>query len=458
MSTNPLISRLLDRCFPASVQDKYTIPLLGLMGAGKTSLLRLLSSNGIVEQRTSAMALYLEVAEVHFPNISPRTIKIPSWPLGCSGKRLPLTLVAQATETRVMSSDALIWVVDSTARELFPDSAREFGSALRILSLSKSGQFPILILATKQDRPDAANTREIANMFPKGSSMFVLGITALEDGLNNGLLYEALNWLIASSDEMRAGKPPPLTPADDPRSLRSLEDELTRWIERASNDASTIRFLRMFESPELSQWDGYTRIRAIYSMLIKYARSNGREQIFHWFRKHAESSEEWPFSFTMTYFWIQVVHFGICSLSQSPALQTEDGVEYAAYLETMLDSESLFDSHSVISQCPSDWSVVDDFEEHGDGAGMNLKFPEIDIADQKFFESEEQLENGDDGFVRFLYLNPHIVDDKLWTEYYSTELMTSSKARTRMILPDKKRLPNLVGRDIILSAFKWKTG
>lgn len=54
-------------------------------------------------------------------------------------------------------------------------------------------------------------------------------------------------------------------------------------------------------------------------------------------------------------------------------------------------------------------------------------------------------------FARFLLVNPHVVDGNLWSDFYSKDVLMSLEAKTAMVLPDKKPLPNLVARDAITS-------
>ena len=54
-----------------------------------------------------------------------------------------------------------------------------------------------------------------------------------------------------------------------------------------------------------------------------------------------------------------------------------------------------------------------------------------------------------DKFPVFLLLNPYVVDENLWEDYYSADLMMSPAAKVGMVMPDKKPLPNLVVRDTI---------
>jgi hypothetical protein len=99
------------------------------------------------------------------------------------------------------------------------------------------------------------------------------------------------------------------------------------------------------------------------------------------------------FHLTMTYFWIQIVHFGIRSMPPMPSLTGEaKGIS-------------------------------------GDGGTSFLVGPS--------------------DFSQFLLINPYVADGALWSDYYSKDTIMSPKAKEEMVLPDKKPLPNLVTRDAV---------
>ena len=102
------------------------------------------------------------------------------------------------------------------------------------------------------------------------------------------------------------------------------------------------------------------------------------------------------FHFSMTYFWIQIVHFGIRNMPPAVSSNTE----------------------------PTSASPP----------------------------SESNLPSPDD-FARFLLINPYIVDGNLWADYYTKDVLMSPKAKGEMVLPDKNPLPNLVLRDTINNTF-----
>ena len=105
--------------------------------------------------------------------------------------------------------------------------------------------------------------------------------------------------------------------------------------------------------------------------------------IFDGLEKYIKTSPQTTgrtFHVTMTYFWIQIVHFGMQS--------------------------------------------------------MPIEMP-----------TKDQGEN--DGFSRFLLLNPYVVDGSLWGDYYTKGVIMTPEAKEQMALPDKKPLPNLIARDSV---------
>lgn len=108
--------------------------------------------------------------------------------------------------------------------------------------------------------------------------------------------------------------------------------------------------------------------------------------------KNSTQTNTRTFHVTMTYFWLQVVHFGIRNVP-----------------------ENLAPRHPGTEDPPSP---------------------------QLFYPSSAD-------YFRFLLINPHLVDGNLWSDYYSKERMMSPEAKEGMVLPDKKPLPSLVGRDAV---------
>ena len=125
---------------------------------------------------------------------------------------------------------------------------------------------------------------------------------------------------------------------------------------------------------------------------------------------HSQQTSGRSFHVTMTYFWVQIVHFAMRGSQIIPG--TVEG-------STNLDSPGLATS-KIASPASSSGTLVD-------------------ASTERYAE----------GFARFLLLNPYVVDGSLWQDYYSKEVMMSPEAKKRMVLPDKKPLPSLIERDEI---------
>ena len=104
---------------------------------------------------------------------------------------------------------------------------------------------------------------------------------------------------------------------------------------------------------------------------------------------HSPNTNGRKFHFTMTYFWIQMVHFGMerarlnaATASGTPASST---------------------------------------------ATLTNDVPEPAKA-----------------FADFLLTNPFVADGRLWADYYSSEVLMSDEAKREFVLPDKKPLPDVV--------------
>ena len=157
------------------------------------------------------------------------------------------------------------------------------------------------------------------------------------------------------------------------------------------------------------------------------------------------------FHVTMTYFWIQIVHFGMRStvsvlgstqdgknghVSQEMGLERrreeEKGIQIGTEDDLTLygsEADSVLDTKSV----DDDWAMV-----------SQTATTQQDSEDD---DSKSQEENN--RFHHFLLHNPHVADDGLWADYYSKDVMMNPKAKTEMVLPDKRPLPSLVVRDAI---------
>ncbi|KAF8802702.1 P-loop containing nucleoside triphosphate hydrolase protein [Phlegmacium glaucopus] len=421
------IRSLIDRFYPNSNSTGHRITILGLPNSGKTTLLYLLRTGEIV-QTIPSIGWNIETVDVTTANS--KTFRMTGWDIGkgCGG-----TYLYGIVRMYTFYTEAIIWLVDSSDRDVLQESVETLTKVLYGVDqdqVKTSKIIPILIFANKSDKPGAMSLDEIRIRFSKAISGRIASIFRITLTSNTNYpkepsqvtgLPEAFDWLLLALDITKNAKAPPVptantaaTPkpittetksptAPDPRSPDSLSQKLESWLTRIETDVPPENFLAQFRSFTLPSWDHYTHIRIAYVMLTTYGRKDGKEMIFKEIEKYIAVSPQTTgktFHLTMTYFWIQIVHFGIRNM---PPTQPSSSTT------THSDTTT---THSVPS--------------HASGASP-------------------------DDFAKFLLINPHVVDGNLWADYYTKEVLMSPKAKAEMVLPDKKALPNLVIRDAISS-------
>ncbi|KAJ7318115.1 ADP-ribosylation factor [Mycena albidolilacea] len=399
---NNIISRLVERFYSGGTG--YSALILGLDASGKTTLLYRMKLGEVV-QTIPTIGFNVESVRLKARGRTDRVLNLTCWDVGGCGRGIFSSFIAQYAS----HVDAIIWLVDSNDRQRLEDSITEFSTITGLVAADTTippKERPVLILATKQDLPKAMSLDEIRKKVAPataGMSAFSVGVT-LTQSLTDGALPDAFGWLLMALESVRKGNAPPsqiskLVPA---RTMHVLEERLPSWLLRAEGDSSAAEFLRQFETINLPAWDHYTHIRIAYLMLTQYGRQKGKDKIFQGIERYIEQSAQTggrTFHVTMTYFWVQIVHFGIRSTPQLVRSESDAGSD--------LGSRSLDD--------PDDSPELDDFP-------------------------------------RFLLLNPYVADGNLWAEYYSKDVMMSVEAKQGPVLPDIKPLPNLVVRDAIFIA------
>ncbi|XP_064018482.1 ADP-ribosylation factor 1-like [Pogoniulus pusillus] len=151
--------------------------MIGLDAAGKTTILYKLKLGEVV---TTIPTTGFNVEAVEYKNIS-----FVVWDV-CSKDRLkPLW------HHYFQNKQGLIFVVDSSDRERLSEAR---GDLLRMLADDVCAQAVLLVLANKQDLPDAMNTEEITDKLGLHSLRHRWHIQATSAITGEGL-YEGLDWL-----------------------------------------------------------------------------------------------------------------------------------------------------------------------------------------------------------------------------------------------------------------------
>ncbi|KAJ6475768.1 ADP-ribosylation factor [Mycena vitilis] len=368
-----IIVRLIERFY--SPGSGYSALILGLDYSGKTTLLYRMKLGEVV-QTIPSIGWNVETVRLKAHGRTDRVLNLTCWEFGggCGGRDHYTNLVA----AHALQTHAIIWLIDSTDRGRLQESIQEISELLARIAantIAPPRERPVLILTTKQDLPNAMSIDEIRiKVAPAmaGMNVFSLGVT-LHQSLTEGPLPDAFGWLLMALESARKGPSNThavLSPksATTPRAPSVAEERLPSWLTRAENDSPAAVFLHQFETIGLPTWDHYTHIRIAYLMLTQYGRQKGKDKIFKGIERYIKESAQTrgrTFHVTMTYFWIQAVHFGIRSM---PPLMHPD---------TDSDADS----------------------DLGNGSLDPHDSPELD------------------DFPRFLLLNPFVSDGNFWAEY-----------------------------------------
>ncbi|KAK1234151.1 hypothetical protein PQX77_002648 [Marasmius sp. AFHP31] len=338
-----------------------------------------------------------------------KTLNAVCWDLGlgCGSVRRMLGMFRHTLAT----ANAVVWLVDcSTFKDELEASVEAFEEVLN--STPGSNDLPVLVLATKysdykgSEVIDAIRLKFAGVLKARSAPYFIFPVELLQDlsSPSSGVI-PAFDWLRLVLE--CSGKPQlSLSSTSGAQEALGvdLSGRLEEWLVRASADVPGDEFLSQFHSVNLPLWVHYTHIRIAYLMLLKHGRQKGKNMIFDGIKKYIEESppgqtREWTLHFTMTYFWVQMVHFSIRSMAPLSA-----------------ETEVVEGEYEIIQQL-------------GNG-GVNDA-------------------GGTNDFAKFLLLNPYLARSDLWSEYYTKNVMLGQEAKESMVLPDRNSLPNLVTQDLV---------
>ncbi|RXW24340.1 hypothetical protein EST38_g1507 [Candolleomyces aberdarensis] len=359
-------------------------------------------------------------------------LRVSAWEggAGCGGYWF-ISRIMRAYISEADNVDALVWVVEgSKYRGTELDGELKFLKEILEKRDGYSGvpeSTPLAVLVNNAGQEGGLSVDEVRSAFREitqkftGSEFFEVEIKP-DVAVN---VENALQWLVGTlkSFEVNRDKgtedttsvPPTEKTAEiakpDPRDPIMLAKRLDEWVERAEKDSTPEEFLAQFDNYSLPSWDHYTHVRIAYIILTKYGRLKGlkssivglmviwlsslypllgKNMIFEGIEKyiaHSQQTKGRSFHLTMTYFWIQTVHYAITTMT-------------LAFEKQSLSKGS------------------DDAE-----AGRVLKPTD---------------------FAEYLATNPYLADGNLWADYYSTEVLMSAGAKAEMVLPDKRALPNVL--------------
>jgi ADP-ribosylation factor-like protein 1 len=157
--------------------------ILGLDNAGKTTILHRINSNTVVST-VPTVGFEVETVQIN-------SVKIQVWDLGGQ------TSIRPYWRCYYPNTHGIVYVVDCTDKERFPDAKHELSLLLKEEDLNG---VPLLVLANKQDMPNASNIVEIVEGLGLESisdrSYHIQGTSATtlaDQGINEGM-----KWLVTN--------------------------------------------------------------------------------------------------------------------------------------------------------------------------------------------------------------------------------------------------------------------
>lgn len=235
--------------------------------------------------------------------------------------------------------DAIIFVVDVSDRDRLEEAADEVRLIItNAFEANKDNPIHLLVFLNKQDLPTKVPNDEVLEKLHLKDlnnhklNYFVQPCCATKgDGLCEG--FERLSQAMEEKHKdalARANVNPQLQQPLPQPPFRSPSDAL-------SNE----EFLRDFENCTLPSWDHKTHIRIAYLNLRRYGRREGVAKIrsgLQHFIATSKITNNNRYHETMTYFWLQMVHFAMSScnipLKENPSISAaEDVAEFDSFLE-----------------------------------------------------------------------------------------------------------------------------
>mmetsp|Transcript_107189 Transcript_107189/g.284191 ORF Transcript_107189/g.284191 Transcript_107189/m.284191 type:complete len:179 (-) Transcript_107189:123-659(-) len=163
-------------------EQEARILMLGLDNAGKTTILKKLSEEDISH--------IMPTQGFNIKSLVHEGFKLNVWDIG--GQKTIRPYWSNYFE----SSDALVYVIDSSDRRRLEES----GSELReLLAEDKLGGIPLLIFANKQDLLQATPADEIAevlNLSAIGDRTWTIQACSAKDGTG---LQDGMEWLVSNT-------------------------------------------------------------------------------------------------------------------------------------------------------------------------------------------------------------------------------------------------------------------
>lgn len=391
---------------------RFRLIILGLDAVGKTTILYKIRKSHTDEVVTTIPTIGFNVETVELDSTA-----MTCWDVGGCDKIRPLW------RHYFEGAHGLIFVVDSNDADRIESARDEL--FLFLSDENVNSMLPLLILLNKQDLPNALSKEELLTRL--GIREFLVSNNSKRSwnaqeciGTEGIGLMEGFQWLNTAllghtNSSTNLYVPSSLTLASNNDSSIKLQMSWSEYaankqmkksakvdyISRASSDISEDLFLAQLNDYSLNIWDHYTHLRLAWIFISKHGFEDGCKHIeksIHDYILHSANTDGSGKSFhrTMTRFWCYIISVSIhfWQLSKKPyrhIITTDPG--FGGFLLFC------FEYHGYIV-----------WHNHTDNT-TNKRY-DIEVWNKSYFKN-----------------------------FYSNELMFSSKAKSEIVLPDLQSLP-----------------
>jgi len=350
------------------------------------------------------------------------------------------------------NDDGIIFVLDASCHDNIFDGgyagpprrfphARTAWEALDSI-LKEVEAVPILILANKQDKPNALSRDEIIGELGMHRWPDVIWKLQPCSAITGKGLKEGLAWL-SNSDKISDVAPPPAAKSK-------------KWISNATKMRQAKRLKNI--TTNASKLNGELYLRTFLSEILGLHPNVAKGWLDYWVHsKGTEGVQAWAEQQNRISMGIPLVGskedfndhcelmFQFLVRKDCPANQLLSSLEDKSF-------EWKFDHYY---QLQAIWLYFRKYSSRRDALAQIFKvFEQLQGSDYNLtltyfwvhmvdYSIHSQITEIDD-FKTFLKLNPSMADSKLYSRYYDKEIAESDKAKKNMILPKKKALPSIV--------------
>eukprot|EP00179_Madagascaria_erythrocladioides_P005737 CAMPEP_0198309350 /NCGR_PEP_ID=MMETSP1450-20131203/1745_1 /TAXON_ID=753684 ORGANISM="Madagascaria erythrocladiodes, Strain CCMP3234" /NCGR_SAMPLE_ID=MMETSP1450 /ASSEMBLY_ACC=CAM_ASM_001115 /LENGTH=442 /DNA_ID=CAMNT_0044012103 /DNA_START=129 /DNA_END=1454 /DNA_ORIENTATION=- len=306
-----IIGKLLAKAMGAAALESRVL-MVGLDASGRTTVLYQWKLGSVV---TTIPTIGFNVETIEYNHEKLGRFALTCWDVGGCDKIRPLW------RHYFQNTQLVMMFFDSNDRDRFPEAVEELN---RMISEEELRNAPILLVFNKQDLPNAMAPSEmmkeigVDELRRRGKVVRGRGVCATSGSGLQELLRDAVE-LVAEAKSSSGGSGGGSGGGGSAGGDEKKEEKpslLEEWLEREDEDDEI--FLKKFYNYDLDSWDHYTHLRIAWLIFQQEEDSRmARKKITEGIRNFISNSNRTSgktFHMTLTYFWIQLVHFAIIQM------------------------------------------------------------------------------------------------------------------------------------------------